>query len=105
MLALGARVSTVVSTTFGVLTPYAAAEWNHEFRDNSRNIVAVYTFDPFRTFFAIPTDGPDRDFYTLSLGVSAQFARGISGFVNVDSVQGLSRVTNTGVAVGLRAEF
>jgi outer membrane autotransporter protein len=103
--ALGIRASGVISTSYGVLGPYAGVEWNHEFQDNSRNITAAYTFDPFRTFFVIPTDGPDRDFFTLSLGMSAQFARGMAGFVSVQSVQGLSHVTNTGVTLGLRAEF
>jgi outer membrane lipase/esterase len=103
--ALGIRAAGVINTSFGVLGPYAGVEWNHEFKDNSRNIVAAYTFDPFRTFFAIPTDGPDRDFFTLSVGVSAQFARGMSGFLSVQSVQGLSRVTNTGVTLGMRTEF
>jgi outer membrane lipase/esterase len=103
--ALGIRASGVISTTFGVLGPYAGVEWNHEFKDNSRNIGAAYPFDPFRTFFVIPTDGPDRDFFTLSLGISAQFARGMAGFVSVQSVQGLSRVTNTGVTLGIRSEF
>ena len=103
--ALGARISGTFSTPYGVLGPYFSAEWNHEFRDTSRSITAVYTFDPFRTFFVIPTDGPDRDFFTLSVGVSAQFARGTSGFINIDSVQGLSNVRNTGVTLGLRKEF
>lgn len=103
--ALGVRASGVISTSFGVLGPYAGVEWNHEFQDNSRNITAAYTFDPFRTFFVIPTDGPDRDFFTLSLGLSAQFARGMAGFISVQSVQGLSHVTNTGFTLGIRGEF
>jgi outer membrane autotransporter protein len=103
--ALGVRASGVISTSYGVLGPYAGVEWNHEFEDNSRNITAAYTFDPFRTFFVIPTDGPDRDFFTLSLGISAQFARGIAGFFSVQSVQGLSHVTNTGFTLGIRGEF
>lgn len=103
--ALGVRVSTPVSTNFGVVTPYAMAEWNHEFRNNSRSIVAAYTFDPFRTFFVIPTESPDRNFGTLSVGASAQFARGFSGFLNVDAIVGQSGVKNTGVTLGGRFEF
>jgi outer membrane lipase/esterase len=103
--ALGVRVSTPVSTTYGVVTPYAMIEWNHEFKNDSRSLVAAYTFDPFRTFFVIPTDSPDRNFFTLSLGASAQFARGISGFLNVDGFLGQSGVTNVGVTLGGRMEF
>ena len=103
--AVGVRVSTPVSTTFGVVTPYAMVEWNHEFRNDSRSLVAAYTFDPFRTFFVIPTDSPDRNFATLTLGASAQFARGFSGFLNVDAIVGQSGVRNTGVTLGARLEF
>lgn len=102
---LGARLSTTRSTGAGVLTPYVGVEWSHEFRNNSRNIVAKYTHDPFNTFFAIPTQNPDRNFFTLSFGMSAQFTGGLSGFVNLDSVQGLRDVSNTGLTLGLRQEF
>lgn len=102
---LGLRYSFTHSAPAGVWVPYVGLEWSHEFRNDSRNIVAKYTHDPFNNFFAIPTQKPDRDFATLSLGVSAQFPGGLSGFVNLDSVQGLRDTSNTGLTLGLRQEF
>ncbi|HVK54574.1 MAG TPA: autotransporter outer membrane beta-barrel domain-containing protein [Burkholderiales bacterium] len=103
--AIGGRISNTISTDFGVLSPYFAVEWNHEFDNDSSSVVAKYTHDPFNTFFTIPTDSPDRNFFTLSVGVAAVFPGGVSAFLNVDSVQGLSETNNTGVTVGVRGEF
>jgi hypothetical protein len=62
--------------------------------------------DPFNlSTFSIPTDSPDRDFVTLGAGVSAVFRNGIQGFVNFETVEGLSNVDNRGVIAGLRFEL
>lgn len=103
--AVGVRFSTPVSTSYGVITPYAMLEWNHEFKGDSRSIVAAYAFDPTRTLFTIPVESPDRNFATITVGASGQFQRGISGFVNVDAIVGQSKVSNTGVTLGVRMEF
>lgn len=103
--ALGARVAKAISTSFGVVTPHFAAEWNHEFKNDGGSVVAKYALDPLNTFFAIPTDAPDRNYYTLSIGAAAVFAKGVSAFFNVDSTQGLARTTNTSVTLGVRGEF
>ena len=102
---LGLRYSFTHSAASGVWVPYVGLEWTHEFRNDSRGIVAKYTHDPFNNSFAIPTQEPDRDFATVSLGVSAQFPGGLSGFFNIDSVQGLRDTTNTGLTLGVRQEF
>lgn len=103
--ALGVRASTPISTGAGVFTPYATLEWNHEYENDSDNLVAKYTHDPFNTTFAIPTEKPDRDFFTLGLGVSAVYPRGLSAFVNLDTVLGLNRTNSYAITVGLRGEF
>jgi uncharacterized protein with beta-barrel porin domain len=103
--AIGARISMPVSTTSGVFTPYASLEWNHEYENESDSLVAKYTHDPFNTFFAIPTDKPDRDFFTLGLGVSTVYPGGVSAFVNLDAVLGLNRTSSYALTVGLRGEF
>lgn len=102
---LGLRYSFTHSSASGVWVPYVGLEWTHEFRNDSRSLVAKYTHDPFNNSFAIPTQEPDRDFATVSLGVSAQLQGGLSGFVNLDSVQGLRDTSNTGLTLGLRQEF
>jgi outer membrane lipase/esterase len=103
--ALGGRVAHSFSTRFGVIAPYLSAEWRHEFLNDSRGVTAKYAVDPFNTIFVIPTDDPDRDYVALAVGVSAVFAKGMSGFVNYETSLGLRDVTHHALIGGLRFEF
>jgi len=103
--ALGARVAHSFSTPFGVIGPYLSLEWRHEFLNDSESITARYAVDPFNTFFVIPTDNPDRDYLALAAGVSAVFARGISGFFNYETALALRNVSHHAIVAGLRFEF
>ena len=103
--ALGLKLAFTASTPTGVVVPFVSVEWNHEFENNTRSLTAKYTHDPFNNFFAIPTDAPDRTYYTLSAGVSALFTNGLSAFLTVSTVEKLKDVKNRGVVVGLRKEF
>lgn len=103
--ALGVRVSTPISTPHGVFTPYAALEWNHEFQNDSRSLVAKYTNDPFNTFFVIPSERPDRNFFTLSLGVGTTLPHGLSAFATLDTVLGLDETNVYAFTAGVRGEF
>ncbi len=103
--ALGLKLAFTASTATGVIVPFVSAEWNHEFDNDTRSLTAKYTHDPFNNFFAIPTDTPDRDYYSLSAGVSALFRNGISAFVTLSAVEGLRNVKNRSILIGLRKEF
>jgi outer membrane autotransporter protein len=103
--AIGARLWQPISTGFGVVTPYAGIEWNHEYKNDSSSLVARFVNDPLSTSFVIPTDDPDRNFFTFSVGASAVFRPRFSAFVNLDTVVGLSNTTSTGITVGVRGEF
>ena len=103
--ALGGRVAYSINVPFGVLVPQMSAEWRHEFLNDSRTITAKYAVDPFNTFFFIPTDRPDRDYVALSVGAAATFARGISSFLNYETVLGLRDVTSHAFTGGVRVEF
>lgn len=103
--ALGVKLAYNLSTESGVVVPYASVEWNHEFANDTRSLTAKYANDPNNNFFAIPTDEPDRNYFTLSAGVSMLWRNGISGFVNLSLVEGLAHVKNRGIAAGVRIEF
>ena len=102
---LGASVSYAISVPFGVLVPQVRVEWRHEFLNNERSVAAKYTADPFNTFFSIPTDRPDRDFFPVAVGMSAGFARGVSAFVNYETILGLRDITHHDFRGGVRVEF
>lgn len=103
--ALGVRGSYAVSTGIGALIPQASVEWIHEFSNNSRNITARYVNDPNNNQFVIPTEQPDRNYFRISLGLSAVFQRGWSGFVNYENLQGLSNITQHSLLFGMRKEL
>ncbi len=102
--ALGARVSKSISMNWGVLTPGAHLEWEHEFRDDERSIGAAFAVDPAARL-ATSTDEPDRDYFNVGVGVSAVFARGRSAFITVESVLGQDDVTDHTIEAGVRLEF
>jgi len=103
--ALGAQLARPISTPIAVLVPSVRGEWRHEFLDSKRRITAKFADDPFNTFFSIPTDDPDRDFFGFAAGLSAQFSRGIAAFFNYDTVLGLRSVTSHNFTGGVRVEF
>jgi uncharacterized protein with beta-barrel porin domain len=103
--ALGVQIAYAISTKAAVLVPQVRGEWRHEFEDDSRSITARYTSDPFNTFFTIPTDNPDRDFFTVGVGLAAVFARGIGAFVHYETVLGLRDFSHHEVRVGVRFEL
>lgn len=103
--ALGVQASYSHSASWGILTPQLRLEWIHEFKNNNRGIVAKYVNDPFDTFFAVPTDDPDRNYFGIGAGVSATFPNGVSAFINYETVQGLRHVDHHSVMGGVRLEF
>lgn len=86
LTSLGGRVNYALSTGIGVFIPEVRFEWNHEFKNDTRFVEARYTFDPFNTVFGIPTDSPDRNYFTLGASVSGTFAHGIRGFVDYQTL-------------------
>ncbi len=102
---LGANVSYAVSTGFGVLTPYARGEWEHEFEDDARSITARFVADPNQTRLVLRTSSPDRNYFRVGTGVAATFAEGMSAFVDFETVLGLRDIDVYAVTLGARYQF
>jgi outer membrane lipase/esterase len=102
---LGATASYAVSTQVGVFSPQLRMEWQHEFLNDSRNVKAIYTNDPNQIPWSIPTDDPDRDYFTLGVGAASTFKRGISAFIDYQTIVGLDVTTAHLVNAGVRMEF
>ena len=101
----GLQFAYAISLPWAVIMPMARAEYIHEFKNDSRNINAFFVQDPTQNRFNILTDKPDRDYIIASAGMSAQFAHGISAFVNYDTVQAHSYVNNHNFTGGVRIEL
>lgn len=103
---LGVQLAYAVSTEKGILQPNGHIAWVHEFDNDSRSITARYLHDPFDlSTFSVPTNDPDRNYYTLGAGLSGTFAHGLMSFVSIEGVAGLKQVTNIGVLAGVRMEW
>lgn len=103
--ALGFRASTVANTGFGVLVPQAHLEWIHEYSDDEREVTTVYIHDPRQNELLFETDSPDRDYFTMGLGLSSVFRGGTQAFIDVRTLMGLTDFTETGVTAGVRFEL
>lgn len=105
---LGVQASYAISTPLGVLTPQVRFEWRHEFKDDRRSLAARFVNDPSpdgATTIRWETDDPDRDFFDLSVGLSATLRHGLSAFVYYETTLALQGHTAHRVAAGLRVAF
>lgn len=102
---IGGRVSYSISRSFGVVLPYARAEWIHEFDNDARTIGATYIHDPNSTLLAARTNNPDRDYGFLGVGVSAVMPHGYQLFLDYQGLIGFRDINEHRFVAGLRAEF
>ncbi len=102
---IGAEVSYVMSQSWGVLIPTASIEWVHEFKDNPGDVRGYFLQDTSRTWFSLPTDDYDNDYFLIGLGASAQFANGISGFIQYRQLFGYSDLDVWSLNLGVRMEL
>lgn len=102
---LGARFSTNVNTSWGVLLPYASAQWVHEFKDDAPSLVSRYVNDPNGISFAIPTATPDKNYGVLSIGTSVTMPNNLSAFAQLSGAVGLKDEKSYAFSAGLRLQF
>jgi len=102
---LGARISRVINTSRAVLVPQARFEWEHEYDNDASRLTARFATDPSGTQFSIYTDDPDRDYFRIGLGLSAVFPRGITSFVNYDTMLDKRNWVDHRIDAGVRWEF
>jgi uncharacterized protein with beta-barrel porin domain/ribosomal protein L35AE/L33A len=102
--ALGGKLSYAFSLNWGVITPSAYAEWEHEYKDDGRLIAATFVEDS-RVPFAIPTDEPDRDYFNTGIGAVFTRPGGTTAFINYETMLGHSQVKSHSIDFGVRIEF
>ena len=102
---VGLQAAFAISTSWGVLSPSAKIEWEHQYADSSRLLTGSLVIDPQQQIFAVPTDDPDRNYFNVGVGLAAQFAHGRSAFVSYETVIGRSNTSNHAATLGVRMEF
>jgi uncharacterized repeat protein (TIGR01451 family) len=107
---VGGHLSYALKVPFGVILPEARAHYVHEFENGQRALSVHFGADPDANSssgpvsnFVVFTDPPDRSYYDYAAGVSAQFAFGISAFVDYNAITSSDQRVHE-VAFGVRFE-
>jgi len=106
----GGHLSYAIKMPFGVILPEARAHYVHEFKNDQRALSVHFSADPDANTpsgpvsnFVVFTDPPDRSYFDWAAGVSAQFAFGISAFVDYNAISSSDQRVHE-FAIGLRIE-
>ncbi len=105
VLVLGGNFTYSYSTLSGVLIPQLRFEWEHEFKDDSRDINAGFVHDPTRSQFTVETDYVDKNYFNLGLGLSAVFSHGKTAYVFYERRIDQDNITLNRINAGIRLEF
>ncbi|MCV6620756.1 MAG: autotransporter domain-containing protein [Cellvibrionaceae bacterium] len=110
-LGLGFHGSRVFLMDWGVLIANLNGNYYREFKNQNGVIRASFVHDPFRLDSTNPTqemlivsDIPDRNYFSLGLGLAAQFKYGLSGFIDYQSLLKADDIKSRELAFGLRYE-
>ncbi|WP_166843548.1 autotransporter family protein [Pseudoteredinibacter isoporae] len=108
---LGFHGSRVFLMNWGVLIANINGNYYREFKNQNGVIRASFVHDPFRLDSSNPTqemliisDIPDRNYFSLGLGLAAQFKYGLSGFIDYQSLLAADDIRSRELAFGLRYE-
>ncbi len=106
-VALGFNVSKAISTSSGVISPYARVQAVYEAENDKRNVQVQYVDDTTGFFpgIRLTTLSPTRMRYMVGGGISGQFTHGWSGFVDAETVLGMKEISGYNVTLGVRKEF
>jgi uncharacterized protein with beta-barrel porin domain len=101
----------VFTPRFGALIPYLVGRYHFQLSDDARAISARYAdalgslVGAPGTDFAVSTDVPDEEYYTVSGGFTVVFGNGFNGYVQYLKVLDLDSYTDAVITGGFRYEF
>ena len=102
---VGFILANALSTDVGVFVPQVSVDWVHEFANDQQKITTRYANDLSDNRWVTQSDEPDRNYFDLGLGVSAQFAQGRSGFISFNRLVGYDNIDSYTISGGVRVEF
>jgi outer membrane lipase/esterase len=85
--------------TFGAIRPFARASWEHEVKDDVREVGA--SVFGVGGHFSVPSFTPDKDYALFSLGAAVDIGR-VVGFVYGSATSGKGDGNDKGITVGIR---
>jgi outer membrane autotransporter protein len=104
---LGLRAVYAWSLPWGVILPYAQASYVRELQSGVEVFNVRFASDPSNPTppIQVRSDRPDQSYFRVTAGVSGQFAYGISGYVEYQSLRGFEFVKFNDVAAGFRMQY
>lgn len=104
VLSLGAQASVAINAGQAKVIPQVRVSYEHEFADDSREIVTELVTQP-----GIPmranTAKPDRDYVKLGVGTQVQFSDNFSGAIDYETVIGRKDFSDQAVKAEVRFQF
>ncbi len=104
---LGLRTTYALNTSWGVLLPHVRIDYVREFEDDVDVFGVRFAADPNANStppILVETDNPDRSYWRLAAGFSAQLAHGLSGYVEYQRLESFEYVSFEDVSIGLRLQ-
>ncbi len=104
---LGLRMTYSMNTNWGVLLPHIRVDYVREFEDEVDVFGVRFAADPNAASappILVETDNPDRSYWRLATGFSAQFAHGFSGYVEYQRLESFEFISFEDLSVGLRMQ-
>ncbi len=103
---LGGQLVFNWSQSWGVLSPAARFEWEHQYMDSSRNITASFVNSSTNGgVLSIATDNTDRNYFNIGASLNATFDYGRSAFVMYETRLGQSDISSHMIEIGVRIPF
>ena len=105
---VGLRLTYAWNVSWGVLLPHLRTDFVREFEDQVEVFGVRFAADPFEAGsnptppILVETDNPDRSYWRLAAGFSAQFKHGVSGYIEYQRLQSYELVDFQDVSCGLR---
>ncbi len=105
---LGLRFTYAWNVSWGVLLPHLRTDFIREFEDEVEVFGVRFAADPFDAGsnptppILVETDNPDRSYWRLAAGFSAQFKHGVSGYIEYQRLESYQLIDFQDVSVGLR---
>jgi outer membrane autotransporter protein len=105
---VGLRLTYAWNVSWGVLLPHLRTDFVREFEDQVEVFGVRFAADPFDAGsnptppILVETDNPDRSYWRLAAGFSAQFKHGVSGYIEYQRLQSYELVDFQDVSCGLR---
>jgi outer membrane lipase/esterase len=101
---LGGQISYPFKASFGTISPYFAANFEHEFGQNGRQVVTELVTQPgipIRTKIG----ANDRDFIRVSTGVQTEFTNNLSVNLGYETIVGKDNFSDNYLNAKIRYQF